>query len=149
MKMRRRFHGQSLVEFAMVFPLIIFLMTGFFDLSRAIFYYSSLSNAVREATRYAIVNRNEINAAYNNPTDNTLQTKVLDYAFALADTPNPLCKDDVVVSLEKVNDLFTTVSIQATYSFNPITPGIQELFRLDTGINLIAQSTMLVTPGAK
>lgn len=149
MKNRRRYSGQSLVEFALIFPLLFFLTTGFLDLGRAVFYYSSLTNAVREATRYAIVHKDDINTAYNNPTNNSLQDKVLEYAFGLSGTPNQLTKEDIIVTPEKVNDYFTTVSIQATYTFKPITPGIQELFGAREGIDLTAQSKMLVSPGSK
>ena len=150
MKNKRRFSGQSLIEFALVFPLIFFLMTGFLDLGRAVFYYSSLTNAVREATRYAIVHKDELNAAYNNPTNNSLQDKVLEYTFGLTGIPDPLTKDDIIVVIPpKVNNYFTTVSIQATYTYKPITPGMKELFGSTQGIDLIVSSKMHVTPGSK
>ena len=148
MKNQRRDSGQSLVEFALIFPLAFFLITGFLDLGRAVFYYSSLTNAVREGTRYAIVHKDEINDAFNNPTDNSLQDKVLEYAFGLTGTPDPLTKDDIFVTIEKVNNLFRTVSIEATYPFKPITPGIKELFSSTEGIDLTVQSKMHVTPGS-
>jgi Flp pilus assembly protein TadG len=149
MKTKQRFSGQSLVEFALILPLALFLITGFLDLGRAVFYYSSLTNSVREATRYAIVHKDEINAAFNNPTDNSLQDKVLEYAFGLSGTPDPLTKDDISVTIEKVNNYFTTVSIEATYQYKPITPGIKELFGSIEGIDLTVQSKMHVTPGSR
>ena len=149
MKNKRRSSGQSLIEFALIFPIIFFLITGFLDLGRAIFYYSSLTNAVREATRYAIVHKDELDAALNNPTDNSLQDKVLEYAFGLSGTPDPLTKDDITVSPEKVDNLFTTVSIKVIYPYKPITPGIKELFGSTEGIDLTVQSKMRVTPGAR
>ncbi len=148
MKNQRRYSGQSLVEFALIFPLAFFLITGFLDLGRAVFYYSSLTNAVREGTRYAIVHKDELNAAFNNPTDNSLQDKVLEYALGLSGIPDPLTKDDISVIIEKVNDYFTTVSIEATYPYKPITPGIKELFGSTEGIDLTVQSKMHVTPGS-
>ena len=148
MKNQRRYPGYSLIEFAMIFPLAFFMISGFLDLGRAVFYYSSLTNAVREGTRYAIVHKDEINDAYNNPYDNSLQDKVLEFAFGLSDTPDALTKDDIFVTIEKVNKLFKTVSIEATYPFKPITPGIQVLLGGEDGIDLIVQSKMHVTPGA-
>ena len=102
MKNQRRYPGYSLIEFAMIFPLAFFMISGFLDLGRAVFYYSSLTNAVREGTRYAIVHKDEINDAYNNPYDNSLQDKVLEFAFGLSDTPDALTKDDIFVTIEKV-----------------------------------------------
>jgi len=125
MKNQRRDSGQSLLEFALIFPLVFFLITGFLDLGRAVFYYSSLTNAVREGTRYAIVHKDELDAAFDNPTNNSLQDKVLEYAFGLSGTPDPLTKDHISVNPEKVDGLFTTVSIEATYPYKPITPGIK------------------------
>ena len=148
MKNQRRYSGQSLVEFALILPLVFFLITGFLDLGRAIFYYSSLTNAVREGTRYAIVHKDELDAAYNNPTDNSFQDKVLEYAFGLSGTPDPLTKDDISVIIEKVDYYFKTVSIEVTYPYKPITPGIKELFGSEDGFDLIVQSKMHVTPGS-
>ena len=149
MKNQRRYSGQSLVEFAIILPLVFFLITGFLDLGRAVFYYSSLTNAVREATRYAIVHKDEINAAFNNPTDNSLQDKVLEYAVGLSGIPDPLTKDDISVNIPpKVDNYFTTVSIEVTYLYKPITPGIKELFGSIEGIDLTVQSKMHVTPGS-
>ena len=150
MKNQRRYSGQSLVEFALILPLVFFLITGFLDLGRVNFYYSSLTNAVREATRYAIVHKDEINAAFNNPTDNSLQDKVLEYAVGLSGIPDPLTKDDISVNIPpKVDNYFTTVSIEVTYLYKPITPGIKELFGSIEGIDLTVQSKMYVTPGSK
>jgi hypothetical protein len=47
--------GQSPVEFALVFPILALMIFTFMDLSRAVFYYNSVSRAARAGTRYAIV----------------------------------------------------------------------------------------------
>lgn len=54
---RERSRGQSLVEFAFVFPLIAMLAFAFVDLGRAVFDYNTLTNAAREAARVAAVNQ--------------------------------------------------------------------------------------------
>jgi len=149
MKSQQRYSGQSLIEFALIIPLLLFLTFGFLDLGRAVFYYSSLTNAVREATRYAIVHKDELDAAFINPTDNSLQDKVLEYAIGLSGTSDPLAKDDISVTPEKVDGFFTTVFIEATYLYKPITPGIKQFFGSTEGIDLTVQSKMHVTPGAR
>ena len=53
----RRSRGQSLVEFAFVFPIIAMLAFGFIDLGRAVFDFNTLTNAAREAARVAAVNQ--------------------------------------------------------------------------------------------
>jgi Flp pilus assembly protein TadG len=148
MNSKRRYSGASLVEFALILPLFLFLTTGFLDLGRAVFYYSSLTNAVRESTRYAIVHRDDLNSAYINPTNNSLQDKVLEYAFGLTTVPHPLTKEDIFVTVEKVKESYRTVTIEATYLYKPITPGLKQLFGTPEGINLTVQSKMYVAPGS-
>jgi Flp pilus assembly protein TadG len=47
--------GQSLVEFALLLPLMILIITGLFDVARAVWEENTLAYAAREGTRYAIV----------------------------------------------------------------------------------------------
>jgi hypothetical protein len=49
--------GQSLVEFALVLPLILLVLMGVFDLGRGIFAFNEVSNAAREGGRTGIVNQ--------------------------------------------------------------------------------------------
>jgi Flp pilus assembly protein TadG len=52
---RRRLHGrraQSLVEFALIAPLMAFLVLGSADLARAFYYSVALTNAAREGARH-------------------------------------------------------------------------------------------------
>lgn len=58
----RRFFGshaaegaQALVEFALVLPLFLLLVTGILDVARAVWQENTLAFAAREGTRYAIV----------------------------------------------------------------------------------------------
>ena len=48
-------HGQSLVEFALLLPLMILIITGLFDVARAVWEENTLAYAAREGTRFAIV----------------------------------------------------------------------------------------------
>jgi Flp pilus assembly protein TadG len=54
-----RFHrgegAQSLVEFALILPIFLLLITGLFDLARAVWQENTLAYAAREGTRWAIV----------------------------------------------------------------------------------------------
>jgi Flp pilus assembly protein TadG len=47
--------GQATVEFALVLPLLLLLVTGLFDLGRAVWQENTLAYAAREGTRYAMV----------------------------------------------------------------------------------------------
>lgn len=47
--------GQSIVEFALVLPLLLLIITGLFDVARATWQENTLAYAAREGTRFAIV----------------------------------------------------------------------------------------------
>lgn len=47
--------GQSLIEFALILPLVLLIITGLFDVARATWQENTLAYAAREGTRYAIV----------------------------------------------------------------------------------------------
>lgn len=47
--------AQSMVEFAMVLPILMLLFLGIFDLGRMVFLYTQVSNGAREAARYGAV----------------------------------------------------------------------------------------------
>jgi Flp pilus assembly protein TadG len=47
--------GNSLIEYAIVFMFLMSVLLGIVDFSRALYTYHFLSNAAREATRYAAV----------------------------------------------------------------------------------------------
>jgi Flp pilus assembly protein TadG len=49
--------GQSLVEFALVLPLILLLIMGVVDLGRGIFAYNEVADAAREGGRTGIINQ--------------------------------------------------------------------------------------------
>ena len=91
---RQTVSGQSLVEFALIFPLIILLLMGLFDIGRAVFYYSTLNTAVREGTRLAIIqpdcdymsNPGECDGGY-------LETYPLDCASAASTANIKICDD--------------------------------------------------------
>src|SRR5690348_7145449 len=50
--------GSTLVEFALVFMLLMTMMLGIVNFGRALYAYHFVSNAARSATRWAAVNGN-------------------------------------------------------------------------------------------
>lgn len=86
MPMTRRHddRGQSLVEFALVLPVLLLLVTGLFDVARAVWQENTLAYAAREGTRYAIVH-GSASASPSGPSDTTaVQTKVREAAIGVA-----------------------------------------------------------------
>jgi len=49
--------GQSLVETALILPVLLLLLMGVWDFGRAIYAYISISNAARDGARVAIVDQ--------------------------------------------------------------------------------------------
>jgi Flp pilus assembly protein TadG len=54
---RREERGQTLVEFALILPILVLVLFGILDLGRAVYAYSTINNAAREAGRLAIVDQ--------------------------------------------------------------------------------------------
>ena len=146
MRQKQFTHGQSLVEFALIIPMVLFLLLGFFDLGRAFFYQSTLSNAVREGTRSGIVMEFD---------ENALKTIVLDSAFGLTNSNPPLTADDILITVQHDGDgLQDTLQIMVNYCFVPVTPGIALLLGQNCtnggqGVDLTAESVMHFEPAFK
>jgi Flp pilus assembly protein TadG len=49
--------GQALVEFALIFPVLILMLVAVFDLGRLVFAYNDITNAGRTGIRVAIVDQ--------------------------------------------------------------------------------------------
>lgn len=133
MKHKINIKGQSLVEFALILPVALLLLIGFFDLGRVVFYYSSLTNAVREWTRHAIVDR-ELDEAM-------IRNELAGFAFGI----DP---EDITINITYLPEAElekTNISIEAIYLFQPITPMIASLFGNPTGIELVTQSNMRIS----
>jgi len=47
--------GQSLVEYALVLPILLLLLLGIMEFGIAVFNYNTIANAAREGARYGIV----------------------------------------------------------------------------------------------
>lgn len=149
--MRKTHNGQSLVEFALIFPVVIFLLLGFMDVGRAIFIYSSLTNAVREATRSAIVMDYDAYEAAPTTFLNSLRQLVFDYGFSIQNAEDDVVVD-IIITEEEIPEgtnqwYYTTVSISAEYLFDPITPFIQNIVGDGNGIPIQSRSTMMIEPG--
>ena len=151
MNSKRQVKGQTLIEFALIFPLLMFLLVGLFDLGRAVFYYSSLSNAVREAARTGIVKEY---GGYVNDADfeSQITDKVIEYGFGL----NSIGADDISVQVAEISEgseyFEEYIEVTGRYCYEPITPGIISIINTTCwngrrGIELEAVSVMRLEPG--
>lgn len=138
MRTRKSFKGQSLVEFALVFPIFFFLVTGLFDLGRAVFAYATMNNAAREGTRNAIVRPK------TTPIEE-IQGQVSSYFYDVQDFI-----DHTVIDVNRVGDEDNPkINIHLTYTFAPITPGLSHLLGEGTTLSIEAESEMYIAPIGK
>ncbi len=167
---KQHFKAQSLVEFALILPIALFLMLGFLDLGRAIFNYATISNMVREGARFAI---SDSTVAASSGTDLPYQNTIAhmnDFAFSIpqiSTTPldinclttetsgqDSICTfpgDDIQVDLTRIwnGEYYENIQVEATFAFKPVTPFIARLFGNATTIDLVAQSTMRLSGSAR
>lgn len=85
----RRDDGSSLVEAAVSFIFLIAAMFGIFEMSLALFAYHYISDAAREATRYASVRGSQCtNLDHCGATSAQIQSYIQGSAFPGIDMPN-------------------------------------------------------------
>ncbi|MEO2073799.1 MAG: TadE family protein [Bacillus sp. (in: firmicutes)] len=102
--------GQSLVEFALVLPLLVLLLFGIIDFARVFHVYLTMDHAGREAAR---------SASIGNDVSEIKSTAVNDAASI------GLTADKVVISGTRNSG--TDVTITITYPINFLTPIIGEI----------------------
>ena len=120
MNLFRRFHrgegAQSLVEFALILPIFLLLVTGLFDLARAVWQENTLAFAAREGTRYAIVHGSGSTLALgpSNPAEPNITAVVRGAAIGVAGVTVTTAWPDAG------NDRGQRVSVDATAPFIPL-----------------------------
>lgn len=157
MMTRKVLTGQSLIEFALIFPLLMFLVMGLFDIGRAVFYYSVLNTAVREGTRFAIVQpycdyqANPIDCsggsidAYPLNCDYAASTANINICSTITNKFYNIGELDISTvtidhAVSSTNDLMIIINID--FDFAPITPGLS----LISDFTLRVNSQMLASP---
>lgn len=132
MKKNGSWRGQTLVEFALLLPLLILIILFLFDLGRAVYYYSVIHNAAREGARYGIIF----------PDDN--------YGIDLVAREKAIGLDtaSLFVNASRIGADGETIQVQTIYMFKPVTPLILSFLRAALndpgleGIVIKSQSSM-------
>ena len=136
----RRGHGQGLVEFAIVLPVIMLIVMGLMDLGRGIYTYNTLSQSSRQAARTAIVNQTDTaikDQAIASGATLGLSTSDVDVCFKTEDSTKKDCSssDDNCPQADRVIGCLAIV--QTHVSYVPFTPVVAMLF---SSINLSSTS---------
>ena len=130
--------GQALVEFGLIFPILVLLMVAAIDIGRGVFAYNSVTNAAREGARLAIVNQ-----------DTTLITQRAIKETHIAETASPNVRITFWKLTSTPNPNSLTGDCAAGYgcqalvryetNFKPITPIISRIL-FPNGVTLVATS---------
>jgi Flp pilus assembly protein TadG len=114
--------GQSLVEFALILPVLLLILMGVFDFGRAIYAFNAVSNAAREGARTAIVDQSVSGGSY------VAAQAAADQATALGLDPADPADVDVTfpdtsgVGMCANPGVGCTVRVEVHYEFEPLTP---------------------------
>ncbi len=117
--------GQSLVEFALVLPLLLMLLFGIVDFGRAFHAYLTIDHAGREAARAASIGKDNA----------TVKAIGANQGSSIG------LKEDWVVPSTSSRTTGTEIKITITYPFNFITPVLGPLVKT---INLKDETVMRV-----
>ncbi len=114
-----RDRGQSLVEMALVMPILILILMGLFDLGRAIVAYNTVSEAARNGARVSIVNQTTADICQ------VAAERAVALALPTACAPNAN-SPGVWVTASSGGASCTAINcvqtVKVTYRFSPITP---------------------------
>ena len=129
---RHKSRGQSLVEFAIILPVITLVVLGLFDLGRAVFTYNTLSQAARQANRTAIVDQDSDHvksmAIAAAPTIGLTSSNVT-VCFKTADTTQSNCSSPTTDNCPTTTRVIGCLAIvTASMTYTPITPVISILW---------------------
>lgn len=128
--------GQDLVEFAITLPLLFMMLVGIFDLGRAIYYYSAITNTAREGARTGVIYGNDYA---------DIESTICYYSIGLdIGCPNPSINVDMLNLEPDGKDYNDHIRVILNYEFKPVTPLIGRFLGVgenDT-IPLSSQATM-------
>lgn len=115
--------GQSLVEFALVLPILLILLLGILDFGRAIFAYNSVSNGARSGARVAIVNQDidDITAAVE---EEAFGLDGVDVAFDPNVEALPACPEANVQCCPSIG---CVIEVSVSTEYVPATPIFSQL----------------------
>lgn len=106
--------GQSLVETALILPVLLLLLTGIIDFGLLFNSYLVVSNASREGARYAAVGNTD--------------AQIMAAAGNAAASLDPARLEIVVTPGEAARDTGDSVTVTVRYGYSMITPVIAAFF---------------------
>ncbi len=134
---RRLARGQSLVEFALLSPIIFFAVFGLFDLGDAVYTYSTLTQGTQDAAAFASVHCAYAGSGY---TGAELAQQVLDSGALLQS--DQLTVEGNPADGRACTDPGTAIIVSSSYIYRPVTPLLHDFFP-QGGLSLTARAQVL------
>ena len=128
---RTRGRGQTLVEFAMVLPVVLAIMLALFDLGRAVYSTNTLAQAARSGTRMAMVNQNVANvrgAAIGAAATLGLNTSNVDVCFKTSTSSQTGCSSSTDNCPQTDRVIGCLAIVRAHINYAPMTPVISVIW---------------------
>jgi Flp pilus assembly protein TadG len=149
---RRGQAGQTLAEFALILPIIAFVIFALVDMARAMQSYVTIQEAARDGARYAVTGRidcvgppiqtreNCIVQAVKDRTDQLNNAATITAEFRSWDYPSyadPAAENDA-------GDQCDAVEVEVHYTFTPMTPIFRTL--VSNSITMKAKERLVNEP---
>ncbi len=123
---RRRQRGQTLVEFALILPVLLLILIGIFEFGRIIFLYANLFNAAREGARYGLTHPQDYNGILQHAQERITLTELssgdLTVSMDTGPTSSDICVMDVSNDCASYAVIGNRVKVSIGYIVSPLTP---------------------------
>ncbi|MBF6606748.1 MAG: pilus assembly protein [Chloroflexi bacterium] len=147
--------GQALVEFALVVPLLFFMMVIIIDFGRALYIQTALQNGAREGARFGIVHPTWVTAADRANPDNivyrasTEPAATVSAVNATVTCTTPGGVTSTATSPVSLSPAYVScavsggrIDVKITYDFTPLTPLISNV--VGTSLTLSGHTRMTI-----
>lgn len=127
--MHRKEKGQSIVELALLLPVLLVMLLGLLDFGRVYYVMVSLNDAAQEGASYAAMRPNDFTG---------ISQRAANASTGLV----TLSQENVTISMENPNPApGDTITVQVSYEFTFYTPVAKSFFDGDDTVTLQAQAS--------
>jgi Flp pilus assembly protein TadG len=132
----KREKGQSLVEFALLLPILLIILIGVVDLGRMYYAYTVITDAAAEGATYAAMNPNDVAEIENRAR---AACGDIDAGIQLVEVTCPTCPSPASGDV---------VTVSISYDYVVLTPFMDVLFKEGT-VPIQSQATEVILSGER
>jgi Flp pilus assembly protein TadG len=115
-------NGQTLVEWALVLPVLLLMILGVMDLGRAVYYNSVVYNAAREGARYGIIHPCDNGGVESEVGKRAVATTISTISITWNTDLKPDPKQDPNKCDDSTKPYPKSITLVVTSNFAPVTP---------------------------